>query len=999
MPNIRKHIFNRKHFNQVLSKIDKTSISNYDEKQKIISIWIDFIKSGNIYSTKESSIQGNFLNEFFSDVLGYRSRIKNTEQWNLNQEQLTTIDSKFADGSLGFFTTDSEDVRVVIELKDANTNLDERQHRFNDTRTPVEQAFSYQHKIGKSCKWVIVSNFISIRLYHHSSSTEYEEFLIGELSEWEKFCQFYYLLSYENLISNTGASVIDALYEKNEEEEQNISKIFYSEFKQARANLYENIKLSNPDKSELLLLEKTQKFLDRFIFICFCEDNRLLPEKTFKNIIKRGKESFTKSDNKIWNELKGFFDAINIGSTAHKINKFNGGLFAQDSDFDSLNINDSALEELTKLTEYDYESDIDVNILGHIFEQSITDIEEIKARIEGKEFDKKKSKRKKEGIYYTPEYITKYIVENSVGGWLDERKKQLGFFELPEIDFPLNRNGKLNSEQQVIIKKHDDYWMKYKEKLMNIRVLDPACGSGAFLNQAFNYLYAEGQKVNDKLAELRNGQHEIFDLDKHILSNNLFGVDLNSESVEITKLSLWIKTANNKSELTALDHNIKCGNSLIDDPEVAGDKAFNWFKVFPEVFPGFRDYHKKKPTPEEILEEKRSMYPDYSEIKERMLKEPSYSYESGYVFVEVGGFDVIICNPPYSVSNKNEREYLNNKYQLNTIETAMNFLKLSYLLLNSYGNLGYIVPKSLLTVDSWSKIRNFLLNNTSLKKINDVSTAFEEVGLETIIIIYNKDYHFDNQVTIQSNSVFINCIEQSFFSNRDKILTYLNKDRFELVKKIENDKILLSSISLMPRGITINSMDYIDEKNENFIQALGGTNLQRYLIKDGNLRKPNRYIHRDRKEIKNKEHIFKIRRIVYQNVVSSDPKIVATIVDSNSITDDTLNNLILNNEDFCYEYILALMNSKLFVFYLKYVATNNSILTVHLDIPYLGKFPIPDISLNSQAPFIYLVDTLLTKNKELMIVKNEFIEFIKNKFPVEKLSSKLQSWYELDYKG
>ena len=79
-----------------------------------------------------------------------------------------------------------EFIRVVIELKDANTNLDDKQHRHHDNRTPVEQAFGYQHSVGRNCKWVIVSNFNEIRLYHHSSSIEYEQFFIKDLGEEEK---------------------------------------------------------------------------------------------------------------------------------------------------------------------------------------------------------------------------------------------------------------------------------------------------------------------------------------------------------------------------------------------------------------------------------------------------------------------------------------------------------------------------------------------------------------------------------------------------------------------------------------------------------------------------------------------------------------------------------------------------------------------------------------------------------------------------------------------
>ena len=430
---LKKNIFNRKNLNYLLTKVIQSSISELPEKQGIINEWINFIQSGNIYSTKETALQGKFLDDIFSKVLGYKNRIQNTNIWNLNQEQLTTIDSKFADGSLGFFTKDTDDVRVVIELKDANTNLDEKQHRHNDTRTPIEQAFSYQHKIGKSCKWVIVSNYKEIRLYHHDSSTEYEVFYITELGNWEQFRRFYYLLCYDNLIAKTGESLIDSLYAKNEAEEVNISKEFYLAFKQVRMKLFEHLKLNNPDKPGLVLLEKTQKFLDRFIFMSFCEDNRLLPEKTFKNIIETGKKSFSFSETKIWNELKGLFHAINVGSPPHNINKFNGGLFATDIELDDLIIKDDILVEIAKLTEYDFETDVDVNILGHIFEQSISDIEEIKSVIEGKEFDKKTSKRKKDGIYYTPEYITKYIVENAVGGWLDDRKKELGYNDLPEI--------------------------------------------------------------------------------------------------------------------------------------------------------------------------------------------------------------------------------------------------------------------------------------------------------------------------------------------------------------------------------------------------------------------------------------------------------------------------------------------------------------------------------------------------------------------------------------
>ena len=586
MAQIKNSIFHKKKLKYQIEKINFNDISDFQNRWVLVNKWIGFVNSESFYKSKETELQGNFLFDIFGKVLGYSSKLNNPSEWNLNQEQVTTVGGKFADGSLGFYNVNGEIIRVVIELKDPNTNLDERQHRHNDNRTPVEQAFGYQHRIGKDCKWVIVSNFNEIRLYHHSSSIEFEQFFIKELASDEKLKRFFFLLGKDNLIAKEGNSLIDSLFISNEQDEQEITKKFYAAFKDIRLKFFDHLKTNNPTIDENILLEKTQKLLDRFIFICFAEDNRLLPETIFKNMVKAAKLAFSYSETKVWTELKGLFSAINIGSPPHNINKFNGGLFAADEVLDSLQIKDQILEELSNITDYDFESDVSIDILGHIFEQSISDLEEIKASINGEVFEKSKSKRKRDGIVYTPAYITRDIVEKAVGGWLEDRRIELGYYDLSELtdeDYKtiINNRGKITYNEKV--KQHLEFWYAYRDRLMNIKVLDPACGSGAFLIQVFDFLYAEGNKVNDKIAKLLGGQYEVFQLDKHILSNNIYGVDINSESVEITKLSLWLKTANKNAELTSLDNNIKCGNSLIDDPEVAGDKAFDWNKEFPEI--------------------------------------------------------------------------------------------------------------------------------------------------------------------------------------------------------------------------------------------------------------------------------------------------------------------------------------------------------------------------------------------------------------------------------
>jgi len=364
------------------------------------------------------------------------------------------------------------------------------------------------------------------------------------------------------------------------------------------------------------VLNKTQTLLDRVIFVCFVEDKEIIPRRTFRRLLDDVKrDKFNRSDTKIWDRVRGLFAAINEGYPEEHINKFNGGLFADDAELDALVIKDSVLEHIIALEKYDFDSDLNVNILGHIFEQSISDIEELKASIEANieaSIEASKGlqplaknttgKRKKDGIFYTPEYITRYIVQETVGGYLEERKQECGFGALPALtetdwqSIKLDRKNVLSYNKTV--EAHIKAWTAYREKLAAVKVCDPACGSGAFLNQVFDFLYAEGQRVNAELARLQLGQTTTSDLQKDILQNNIYGVDVNPESVEITRLSLWLKTANRSRELTSLDHTIRCGNSLVDDPNIAGETAFDWAVAFPEV-------------------------------------------------MQQGGFDVIVGNPPY----------------------------------------------------------------------------------------------------------------------------------------------------------------------------------------------------------------------------------------------------------------------------------------------------------------------------------------------------------------
>ncbi|HPO63589.1 MAG TPA: N-6 DNA methylase [Candidatus Kapabacteria bacterium] len=1028
MPNIKKNIFNKKKLNHLVSKFDFKDFENFPEKIATLNRWVAFVQSDAFRATKETALQGNFLNEIFGSVLGYDSRLQNPDEWNLAQEQVTNIDGKFADGALGFFTAQNSLVRAVIELKDPNSELDSKQTRFNDNRTPVEQAFSYQHKTGKECRWVIVSNFNEIRLYHSNSSTEYELFFVSELAQPEKFNQFFYLLNSKNLISKSGDSLIDALYKSNEQDEQDISKEFYSVFKKIRIDLFEHLKANNPNIDELVLLEKTQKLLDRFIFVCFCEDNYLLPEQIFKQIVKNVESSFNFSETKIWNEVRGLFNAINLGSPAHNINKFNGGLFAKDEILDSLVIKDGILKEMSKITEYDFDSDIDVNILGHIFEQSINDLEELKSQIEGKEFDKKTSKRKKDGIFYTPEYITKYIVENAVGGWLEDRKKELGFDELPALsdeDYNFISHKKSKSQSNQNIQKHLQFWNAYRETLKNIKVLDPACGSGAFLNQAFNFLYAEGQKVNDTLALLKGGQHELFELDRHILTNNLYGVDINQESVEITKLSLWLKTANKYSELTALDNNIKCGNSLIDDPAVAGEKAFDWEKEFPVVFGGFDvsgDLGLR--TGDKGFDGSGGLGlgtgdKGFDVSGDLGLGTGDKGFDvSGDLGLGTGdkGFDVVIGNPPYGVNfNKKEKEFLSKFDNLvPDYEIYIYFISLYKKILKEQGMLSFIFPNTFLSILYGKKYREELINNVQICNITDLSNdiTFVDASVRTCILTFRKsngDYSVKLKKVINRNfNDFINLKKNKLIEASDNILSLFSQSieiRYT-INKILAHKPLKSyyevSQGLIPydkyRGhdeFTIKNRIWHSEtkKDYTYKKELKGSDVNRYNIEwNGHL-----WIsYGSWLAAPREQKYFISKRILIREITNESLSCCYT--NEEYYNTPSCINIIDENEILDLKYSLVILNSKLIGWLHNKVSPKaNKGLFPKILINDVRNIPLVEINKEAQQPFIALADVMLEKNKELQEIKNKFLKLLTQDFTIYKLSTKLQNWYELSW--
>ena len=521
-------------------------LKNYKQDEGLIALrWaafqsylakLDFVKT-----VKEEKYQDGFLHDIFENCLGYTLDSTNHEDYNLEREKKNETDGKKADGAI---YVDGK-VLGIIELKAQDTkNLDKAS----------DQAFGYLVS-NSDAHYVVVSNFDELRFYV-DKKTAYEKFHLFSL-DYEAFKRLHLILSYESISQNLPLT----LKAKSNSFEQEISKQLYKDFSAFRMQLFENIVLNNATSQECdraILLRLTQKLCDRIIFILFAEDRGLLHPNTIKEIRERHAQDIM--GNPMYGYYKIYFDAINQGNEKLGIPKYNGGLFAKDEQLDGLIIDDQALDvHAQKLSDYDFDSEVGVNILGHIFEQSLTDLEEIQASIEHTDFDKKQGKRKKDGVFYTPEYITKYIVDNTLGKLCTEKKETLDLTRATSI--APNNPKKLTKAEQT----HKQNIQAYRDWLTNLKILDPACGSGAFLNQALEFLIAEHTLVRDMLLPYQDLTLN-YEIEKEILEHNLYGVDINEDAVEIAKLSLWLRTAHKGRELTKLADKIVCANSLLEMP-------------------------------------------------------------------------------------------------------------------------------------------------------------------------------------------------------------------------------------------------------------------------------------------------------------------------------------------------------------------------------------------------------------------------------------------------
>ncbi|HLB73406.1 MAG TPA: DNA methyltransferase [Sedimentisphaerales bacterium] len=543
--------------------------------------WADIESSGKLDKMKETAIEGEFCKDIFGDALGYTLFSGGKDQWNFQQKY--SVNKGQADAAIGIFGADKKpQVRAVIELKGPTANVDK--DRVNG-RTPVQQCWDYLNEIPQ-CPWGIVCNYVSFRIYHRNHTTRvYELFTLQELRKKEVFLQFYYLLEKGGLMPTPLQRTprADLLLERCTTRQREVGDELYARYHDERLKLITH--LSGPERNFPLdkAIRVTQKLLDRIVFVAFCEDRELLPPKSLGESWAYV-APFERATHRKWKNFLALFDSIDKGNVNRNIPPYDGGLFSEDEDIDDLDLDDDWTDFFKTVGDYDFAHEINVDVLGHIFEKSINDIERLRqtglfeAGADEKEKPKmlKSAERKKGGIYYTPPEFTDFITQNTVAKIIDGKIKLLERdcgVRLDQIDKEIEKNRVTAFAERAI------------EDIREIKVVDPACGSGAFLIRAYDVLedkYLELIDVlaihNPKLADDLRDKVSDF-----ILRDNLFGVDLSPEAVEIAQLALWLRSAHRRRTLADLSKNIVCGNSLISDSTV-DPRALDWQKTFSDVF-------------------------------------------------------------------------------------------------------------------------------------------------------------------------------------------------------------------------------------------------------------------------------------------------------------------------------------------------------------------------------------------------------------------------------
>ena len=650
--------------------------------------------------------------------------------------------------------------------------------------------------------------------------------------------------------------------------------------------------------------ESVQRILNRLIFIRNCEDRDLEEKKLWE----------AKNEARVWKKVKEVFSEYD--------KDYDSKLFTYDLTdpkklhlCDTLDIEDGILRTIIdelyqskdRAVSYDFKV-IPANVIGTVYEQYLSHI--LRKTEKRAVLSDNQVHRKEQGIYYTPTHVVEYIVKNTLGELMKDKSFNIG----------------------------------------RVKVLDPACGSGSFLTKAFDILSEAnlGQTALDLKSDI------LFKGKSKILLNNIFGVDSDKQAIEITQLNLLLKIAEKRQRLPLLERNIQCGNSLINDRAIVGDKAFDWAKRFQGIINGTM-------------------------------------------------FDIVIGNPPYienRMLSQKEVDFFHENYasaggRLNTFAI---FVEQGLNLLSDGGYLGFIIHRNSIKSNYYEAFRKLILDKTSIKKIVDLKSGiFREVTGEMIILILKKESNQNkrknNKIEVLTdiqdldNNFSSHQVNQKFFAELPnyRFNISINTNDVAVLEKIRRNSVPLSEVADTKQGIIVgDEKRYITKKpnSPKYKKVLRGRDIGKYALNWNG-----EYVLYEREILvrAREQRIFEQKQKILTQHVSG--KIVATLDEENYFALQTIN-LVLAKErtKLSLKYILALLNSSLLNFYYDKYFNMGSEFTTAVSTENLDTLPIHNIDFSDKLEK-KVHDEIVTKVNE-MLSFNERINELNDK--------KTDEWLKLE---
>jgi type I restriction-modification system DNA methylase subunit len=490
-----------------------------------------------------------------------------------------------------------------------------------------------------------------------------------------------------------------------------------------------------------------------------------------------------------------------------------------------------------------------------------------------------------------------------------------------------------------------------------------------------NFLINEHQYIDELEASLFGGGLVFRNIENTILENNIFGVDINEESVEIAKLSLWLRTAQPRRKLNDLSSNIKCGNSLNDKKSLSGNKAFNWEEEFVSVF-------------------------------------------------ENGGFDVIVGNPPYGAHlNDGEKAFYSERFATfqGNHEIYFFFIELVSSLIKDGGHIGYITPDTWVNIPQAQRLRQHVLDNYGINTIVAFDyPVFSDASVNALIFSAEKSAEsteckiivaddIKNKLTVPNSKINYCSIERWSDSDDQQFQIWQNEQDIRIIEKIRSNSAPGIQYLDVCQGIVPYSTEHLSKeeikariyhgntpKDKTWGQWVQGRAVRRYGLDNSNAEYLNYgdWLHRPRKP-----KYFSGERILIQEITGGTPPRISATIYSDTLYHDPGIISCINISELSSKYLLALINSSLMSWYVVKTSPKGKRKTFpKVLIGDIRNFPIVSPETADLDSINNLVDEQIDLTHDLTQASSSFLKYLISSLELVNPSRKLLAWYDLTFK-